>query len=314
MTTTSDVSATPVGVPATQPAPQLLPLASNVVVLMLGLFGMFALTLYDLFFSVDAGLWNKDEHSHGPIMLGLAMWLMYQRWQEFDGKTDGTASGTWLAWVMFAIGVAFYVPGRALNIIYFEVFAFLPMIIGVVALIGGWSLLNKLKFPLFFLIFMVPIPGFVLDPISHFVKLHISITVAEILWSLGYPISHTGVVLTIGQYQLLVADACAGMRTLFMLEAMGIFYLNVVRHSSMLRNVVLSLLIVPISFVANMTRVLFLALLTYHFGDEVGQGFLHGFAGIVLFVIALVLTISTDGLLRWIAEKRNKPATEGAAS
>ena len=310
MTTTSDVS----GVPATKPTPQLLPLASNVVVLMLGLFGMFALTLYDLFFSVDAGLWNKDEHSHGPIMLGLAMWLMYQRWQEFDGKTDGTAPGAWLAWVMFAIGIVFYVPGRALNIIYFEVFAFLPMIIGVVALIGGWPLLNKLKFPLFFLVFMVPIPGFVLDPISHFVKLHISITVSEILWWLGYPISHTGVVLTIGQYQLLVADACAGMRTLFMLEAMGIFYLNVVRHSSLLRNVVLSLLIVPISFVANMLRVLFLALLTYHFGDEVGQGYLHGFAGIVLFVIALVLTISTDGLLRWIADKRSTPAPQGAAS
>lgn len=302
--------------PATKPAPALLPLASNVVVLMLGLFGMFALTLHDLFFSVDAGLWNKDEHSHGPIMLGLALWLMHQRWQEFEGKTDGTASGTWFAWVMFAIGVAFYVPGRALNIIYFEVFAFLPMIIGVVALIGGWPLLNKLKFPLFFLIFMVPIPGFVLDPISHFVKLHISITVAEILWRLGYPISHTGVVLTIGQYQLLVADACAGMRTLFMLEAMGIFYLNVVRHSSMLRNVVLGILIVPISFVANMTRVLFLALLTYHFGDEVGQGFLHGFAGIVLFIIALVLTISTDGFLRWIADKRSGGSTapKGAAS
>ena len=311
MTTTSDVK---------KPAPPLLPLASNVVVLMLGLFGMFALTLYDLFFSVDAGLWNKDEHSHGPIMLGLSLWLMYQRWQEFEGKTDGSASGTWLAWVMFAIGVTFYVPGRALNIIYFEVFAFLPMIIGVVALIGGWSLLNKLKFPLFFLIFMVPIPGFVLDPISHFVKLHISVTVSEILWWMGYPISHTGVVLTIGQYQLLVADACAGMRTLFMLEAMGIFYLNVVRHSSLTRNVVLSLLIVPISFTANMLRVLFLALLTYHFGDEVGQGYLHGFAGIVLFVIALVLTISTDGFLRWIVDKRNKPGTpnkpasQGAAS
>jgi len=112
-----------------------------------------------------------------------------------------------------------------------------------------------------------------------------------------------------------VADACAGMRTLFMLEAMGIFYLNVVRHSSMLRNVMLALLIVPISFLANMLRVLFLALLTYHFGDEVGQGYLHGFAGIVLFVIALVLTISTDGFLRWIADKRSKASTsEGAAS
>jgi len=49
-----------------------------------------------------------------------------------------------------------------------------------------------------------------------------------------------------------------------------------------------------------MLRVLFLALITYHFGDEVGQGYLHGFAGLVLFVIALILTISIDGLLRLV--------------
>jgi exosortase/archaeosortase family protein len=100
-----------------------------------------------------------------------------------------------------------------------------------------------------------------------------------------------------------VADACAGMRTLFMLEAMGIFYLNVIRHTSLFRNVVLSILIVPISFTANMMRVMFLALLTYHFGDEVGQGYLHGFAGIVLFAIALVLIMSVDAFLRFIAAR-----------
>jgi len=292
MTTTSDVHK-----PA---AAGFLPLPLDVVLLSLGLLGMFTLTLHDLFFNVDAGLWNKDEHSHGPIMLCLSLWLLHARWKEFDGKLDGTAPGTWLAWVMFVVAVLFYAPGRALNIIYFEVFAFIPMLIGVVALIGGWPLLNKLKFPLFFLLFMVPIPGFVLDPISQFVKLHISIATAEILWYFGYPIGHTGVVLTIGPYQLLVADACAGMRTLFMLEAMGIFYLNVVRHTSLMRNITLGLLIVPISFAANMLRVLFLALITYHFGDEVGQGYLHGFAGLVLFVIALILTISIDGLLRLV--------------
>jgi len=67
-----------------------------------------------------------------------------------------------------------------------------------------------------------------------------------------------------------------------------------------LRNIVLGLLIVPISFTANMIRVIFLALLTYHFGDEVGQGFLHGFAGGVLFLVALLLITSLDGLLRWV--------------
>ncbi|MBT9609772.1 MAG: exosortase B [Aquabacterium sp.] len=292
----------------------LLPISMNVLVLCLGLLGMFALTLNDLLFSAQANIWMMDEHSHGPIMLALALWLMHQRWSEFEGSTDGTAPGTWVAWVMFAIAIAFYAPGRALNIIYFEVFAFIPMMVGVVAMIGGFPLLNKLKFPLFFLVFMVPIPGFVVEPISQFVKLHISIVTAEILWYFGYPIGHTGVVLSIGPYQLLVADACAGMRTLFMLEAMGIFYLNVVRHTSLLRNVALGILIVPISFVANMTRVLFLALLTYHFGDEVGQGFLHGFAGIVLFIIALVLTIAIDGLLRLVATRVSGRNEEGASA
>lgn len=306
MTTTSETR--PVGLGSVPP------ISMNVLVLCLGLLGMFALTLKDLLFSAQANIWMMDEHSHGPIMLALALWLMHQRWSEFEGSTDGTAPGTWVAWVMFAIAIVFYAPGRALNIIYFEVFAFIPMMIGVVAMVGGFPLINKLKFPLFFLVFMVPIPGFVVEPISQFVKLHISIVTAEILWYFGYPIGHTGVVLSIGQYQLLVADACAGMRTLFMLEAMGIFYLNVVRHTSLLRNVVLGSLIVPISFVANMTRVLFLALLTYHFGDEVGQGFLHGFAGIVLFVIALVLTIATDGLLRLIAKRVSGRNDEGVSA
>jgi len=54
---------------------------------------------------------------------------------------------------------------------------------------------------------------------------------------------------------------------------------------------------VPISFVANVIRVMVLTLITYHFGDEAGQGFLHGFAGIVLFLTALLLIMGTDSLL-----------------
>ena len=275
-----------------------LPLPTDIVVLSMGLLAMFSLTLQDLFRDNEAGLWAKDAHSHGPIMLAVAMWLLITRWREFKGAA-GPATGAMLAWPVLGIGSIFFVLGRALGIIYFEVFAFIPMMVGMVLLSGGTPLLSKLKFPLFFLIFMVPIPGFLLDPFSQFIKLHISTAVTNILWYFGYPISHTGVVINIGPYQLLVADACAGMRTLFMLEAMGIFYLNVARHSSALRNVTLGLLIVPISFTSNMIRVIFLALLTYHFGDEVGQGFLHGFAGAVLFLVGLGLITSLDALLRW---------------
>jgi exosortase/archaeosortase family protein len=60
---------------------------------------------------------------------------------------------------------------------------------------------------------------------------------------------------------------------------------------------------VPISFTANVIRVIVLALITYHFGDEAGQGFLHGFAGMVLFMTALLFTIATDSALRWVAHR-----------
>ncbi len=280
-----------------------LPIPIDVVIVALGLLGMFGPTLYGLLKPGDAGLWSNDEHAHGPIVLMVSLWLLVTRWREYQPDPAQPLRGSGWAWPFMLIGFALYTSGRALGIIYFEVGAFIPMLMGSILLIGGWPLVNKLKFPIFFFAFMIPLPGFIVDPISQFIKLYVSAAVGEILTWAGYPIGRTGVVLTIGQYHLLVADACSGMRTLFMLEALGIFYLNVVQHTSWLRNITLAILIVPISFTANMIRVGFLVLLTYYFGDEVGQGFLHGFAGIVLFVSALLLIISLDGLLRAIAKR-----------
>jgi len=107
-------------------------------------------------------------------------------------------------------------------------------------------------------------------------------------------VGRAGVVLTIGPYQLLVADACAGMNSMFTLEALGLLYLNMMNHTALGRNVALAIAIVPISFSANVVRVVTLVLITYYFGDEAGQGFLHGFSGMVLFMVALMLIIVFD--------------------
>ena len=295
---------------AVQPADSTwLPLALDVLLLALGMVGFYAMTVSRLLQDDSGGLWSQGEHSHGPIMLAMAIWLLVTRWREQSAVGHDMPKGQFWAWPVMLFGLMLFVAGRSLGIIYFEVGSFIPMLMSLVLLVGGTPLLLKLKFPIFYAVFMVPLPGFLVDPISHFVKMKISIAVTELLWAFGYPISHLGVVINIGQYQLLVADACAGMRTLFMLEAMGIFYLNVFRHSSWLRNVGLALLIVPISFVANMIRVLFLTLITYHFGDEAGQGFLHGFAGMVLFTSAFFLLMGVDSLLRQLAS-RVQPQTE----
>jgi exosortase/archaeosortase family protein len=66
----------------------------------------------------------------------------------------------------------------------------------------------------------------------------------------------------------------------------------------------LATLIVPISFTANVIRVTSLTLITYYFGNEVGQGFIHGFAGLVLFTVALLLILTVDSTIQWWLDKR----------
>jgi exosortase B len=303
MTTTSEMVTT---MADSKPKVSWLPLPADLLVLFVAMALMYTPTAYVLLGANDAALWQNGEHSHGPIMLAIAAWLLHKRWTDYYAPATGRTrepqpAGQAWAWPCMAVAALFYIAGRSLGIIYFELGSFIPMLMGVVLLAGGKALLNELKFPIFFFLFMVPLPGFLVGPFSQFVKLWVSTVTTELLWMAGYPISHTGVIINIGQYQLLVADACAGMRTLFMLEAMGIFYINVMRHTSLMRNLMLAVLIVPISFTANCIRVIFLALLTYHFGDEVGQGFLHGFAGIVLFVVALMLIIAIDAMLRWVS-------------
>lgn len=184
------------------------------------------------------------------------------------------------------------------QIVIFEIGSLIPALAGSVLLLRGRKALAAVWFPLFFMIFMIPLPGFFVDAVTQPMKMAVSYFAEAILFAAGYPIARSGVILQIGQYQLLVADACAGLHTLFTLEAMGLLYLNLVQHSSAVRNIVLALLIIPISFVSNVVRVIVLTLVTYHLGDEAGQGFLHGFAGMVLFLSGLLLIIVADSLLR----------------
>jgi exosortase B len=265
-----------------------------------GLGIMFVPTLWSLI--AGNGLWTDDEHSHGPIILSISLWLLWTRWNE-TADLESYKPAPALASVCFLIAGGLYIPGRALDIIYFETGAFVWALTGIVLMSGGIGLVNKLKFPLIFMLFMVPLPNSLVGPITGAMKLAVSTVTVRILSWAELPVAQNGVVIYLGHYQLLVADACAGIRTLFMLEALGILYLNLVHHHSMLRNIALPILIIPISFTANVVRVIVLSLITYYWGNAAGQGFLHGFAGMVLFAAGLFMMLGTDSLLRLISRK-----------
>lgn len=275
--------------------------------ILLGMLIMYAPTFYDLF----NGLWATEEQMHGPVILSLAIWLMLRLWPRMIEKSAGEpASAT--GWVIFAIALFFYIVGRTQHIILFEMSSLIWLLAAILQIKYGSKALKVMWFPLFFMLFMIPLPGTVVIVLTMPMKMAVSYVTELILYWAGYPIARNGVILQIGQYQLLVADACAGLQTLLTLESLGLFYLNVVRHTSVFRNIALAILIVPISFTANVIRVITLTLITYYFGDAAGQGFLHGFAGMVLFLSALILIVGMDSLLQYIIKLRTAKAALSA--
>ena len=266
-------------------------------VLLGGLAIMFVPTVFRL---LDGGAWTEPESSHGPLIFAIALWLLWDGWRAIPVESRGNPAPI-SAWTCLIVASLLYVPGRALNLAYLETGAFVWAMTSVVLFAGGYGLVKRLAFPLCFLIFMIPLPMFISSHISGVLKPAVSTATVYVLSLLDYPVARSGAIVSIGPYQLLVADACAGMSTLLMLETLGILYLHLVRHGSWLRNIALPILIVPISFVSNVARVIALVLITYYFGDEAGQGFMHGFAGITLFIAGLFLMFSTDAFLRLLS-------------
>ena len=259
-----------------------------------GLALLFGPTLYDLF----TGAWIGEQQGHGPIIFALALWLIARKWRATLAALPQSA-GSWTGWPLLAIGLGLHLLGRSQHILMFQISAIICVMAAVLLVKRGAAVLRMLWFPFFFMLFMVPLPSELVAALTLPMKMVVSYATEQLLFLAGYPIARSGVVLQIGQYQLLVADACAGLQTLLTLEALGLFYLNLVRHTSPVRNIVLALLIIPISFLANVIRVVTLTLVTYHHGDAAGQGFLHGFAGMVLFLTALSLILSVDSALHW---------------
>jgi exosortase B len=268
----------------------------------LGLGAMFA----PVFFKLAHTVWNTDEQGHGPIIIALVLWLLWQRRDRFVAAVvEHKPAGFW-GWLWLVFGLCLYVLGRVQSLVMFEMGSIIPLLTGALAVVFGWRVVRIAAFPIFFLLFAVPLPGPLVDMLTQPLKQAVSWVAEQVVYAAGYPISRTGVILMIGPYQLLVADACAGLNSMFTLEALGLFYMNVVGHTSKLRNVLLALLIIPMSFTANVIRVMVLVLVTYHFGDETGQGIVHGAAGMLLFIVALSLMFLLDSALGFFFRREVK--------
>jgi exosortase B len=288
------------------PSAHTSPSREELIAIAVGLVAMYLPTYVEL----NSSIWKIIGQGHGPIMLALTIWLIWQRLPSFVALTSPAAVITGSATLF--VGTLAYVVGRSQDVLFMDVGSQMLVVTGIVLLYKGWSGFRLMWFPIFFMIFIIPIPGSIVDQVTAPLKSAVSIVAENILHMMGYPIGRSGVTLTIGPYQLLVADACAGLNSIFALEAVGVFYLSIVNYTSRLRNTVIAALILPISFISNVVRVVALVLITYYFGDEVGQGFVHDFAGILLFMLATLLTVFTDSVIGWLLPAKHSETDSDA--
>lgn len=303
------------------PAPSSIAVAQPriaLLILALGLSILYIPTLWSLF----NGVWGEEGQAHGPMILAIASWLIYRALPDViaagQANNEQTGSRPPIATLVcgalvLLIGLLLYIVGRSQAIDFFEIGSLIWVLAGSVLLLFGAKALRLIWFPLFFMLFMIPLPGLLVAAVTMPMKIAVSICAEWILYGLGYPVARAGVILQVGQYQLLVADACAGLHTLLTLEALGLLYLNLFRHESFLRNITLAILIIPIAFASNIIRVMVLSLITYYFGDAAGQGYLHTFSGMVLFLTALLLVVGVDTLIRWYVRGRSRVSSEATA-
>ncbi len=288
-----------------RPRQPILPLGVDRWVLLL-LLGGFVLLYAPAYLELSRTIWATDEQGHGPIILAVAGWLLYSQRHALAALPAKPVP--WLGWPLLLFALMLYAFGRSQDITMFAIGSQMLLMVALLLLFHSAQGLRLVWFPIFFLLFMVPLPEALVAAVTAPLKSAVSAVASSLLYNLGYPVGRSGVVMTVGPYQLLVADACAGLNSMFTLEALGMLYMNLMRYTSVPRNVALALLLIPTAFVANIVRVMILVLVTYHFGDEAGQGFVHGFAGMVLFMVALMLMLVLDKLLGLFFPNGKAPA------
>lgn len=271
-------------------------------IVFLGMAAMVVPTLY----SMARGPWSVESGVHGPIVLATGLWLVYGRLDEIRARMQPGAA--WLTATIMVVAVGLYGFGRAFDFISLEVAGMLLALLAVAHAYIGLDMLKRLWFPIFYMGFLIPLPGFLLDVVTQPLKLFVSEVVTGTLSAFGYPMGRQGVTIFVGTYQLLVEDACAGLNSLVSLSAIGLFYVYMLRGSNWRYSMLLLALVLPVAVAANMVRVAALVLITWYMGNAAAQGYLHNFAGMVTFVSALLLIFLVDKMLTPLRNVLASPA------
>ena len=241
------------------------------------------------------GDWYNDEnYSHGFLVPFIAGYFLWQRWPDLKDrlvKPDG------LGMVIIVFGVI-QLLAAWLGTEYFTMrTSLIVLLAGMTLFWFGREVLKGMALPIGYLIFMVPIPYTIYDILAFPLKLFVTKVSVAFLKIVGVVVIREGNIIMFPATTLEVADACSGIRSLVSLLAIAAAYSFLMKTSNVRRWIII-ISAVPIAVATNSLRVIVTGILAQWWGAKAAEGFFHEFAGMAVFVLAMVMLAAFGELLR----------------
>jgi exosortase D (VPLPA-CTERM-specific) len=269
-------------------------------------FGILLALLVILYFGFEKALlfmfdqWRMEEFSHGYLIPFISGYLV---WQRRHALRCTVFNGSWSGLAVVALGIGLDLVGRLTSIFAVQHIALLVVITGLVLAVTGWQGLRILRAPLAILVFMIPLPEFILYPLSSELQLVSSAFGVWLIRLTGVAVFLEGNVIDLGGYRLEVAQACSGLRYLLPLMTLA-FLVAAFYRATFWKRALIFLSSIPITLLMNSLRIAAIGVMVDRWGSAMAEGLVHQVQGWMMFMLSAALLILEIALLTRVGRDR----------
>ncbi len=243
--------------------------------------------------------WQTNaNYSHGALIPPIAVFVFWAERKRFAARA---ARGSLWALLPVAAALALHVLSIRAGVFMTQGYSFVLLVAGFIALFYGGRALRAVWFPVAYLIFMLPMPPFLMNAVSFQLKVFAARAGSALAVKLGIPLARVGMTIHMPAGSLRIADPCSGLRSLIALVALGALF-GYFSRGPVWKRLVLFLSAVPIAVAANIVRITLLCVVANIWGIDTALGFFHDVSGVLIFVVALIGLFIVRKLLRMTNE------------
>ncbi|MBX2857270.1 MAG: VPLPA-CTERM-specific exosortase XrtD [Cellvibrionaceae bacterium] len=245
---------------------------------------------------------ESPEYGYGII---IPLVVAYIVWDTRGSLFNKEFSPTWLGVAILVLAFLLFIPSILADLDKVKAYSLLLAILGLVMAIGGPALVRACGFPFVLLLLAIPLPYLLTKLLTielQFISSDIGVAFIRLI---GMPVLQEGNIIDLGHFQMLVEEACSGLRYLFPLLSISVA-LSYFFRAPVWMKIVLVASAAPITILMNSVRIAITAVIIDIFGAQAAEGFMHAFEGWIFFVAAFALLIIVAILLGLCLDKRRR--------